>query len=215
HSAHQGCRRCCPGSRDRLRGRGQGRPFPRGLRSWMQWRTCRHRVPRSADPHSATEGVSRLMRDRNAPLTAADIPDLGWDKMGGLLPAVVQDASSLQLLMLGYMNEEALRQTLASGLVTFYSRSRQRLWTKGETSGNHLKLVAILPDCDNDALLVRAEPIGPTCHLGTESCFTDEGPDGVGWLARLAQIVAERASADPKDSYTARLLKEGPSPVAH
>jgi phosphoribosyl-ATP pyrophosphohydrolase/phosphoribosyl-AMP cyclohydrolase len=154
------------------------------------------------------------MRDRNAPLTAADIPDLAWDKMGGLLPAAVQDDSSLQLLMLGYMNEEALRQTLASGLVTFHSRSKDRLWTKGETSGNYLKLVAILPDCDNDALLVRAEPVGPTCHLGTDSCFTDEGPDGVGWLGRLAQIVAERASADPKDSYTARLLKEGPSRVA-
>jgi phosphoribosyl-AMP cyclohydrolase / phosphoribosyl-ATP pyrophosphohydrolase len=154
------------------------------------------------------------MRDRNAPLTAADIPDLAWEKMGGLIPAAVQDASSLQLLMLGYMNEEALRQTLESGLVTFYSRSKDRLWTKGETSGNHLKLVAVLPDCDNDALLVRTDPVGPTCHLGTDSCFTDEGPDGVGWLARLAQIVAERASADPKDSYTARLLKEGPSRVA-
>ena len=154
------------------------------------------------------------MRDRNAPLTAADIPDLAWEKMGGLIPAAVQDASSLQLLMLGYMNEEALRQTLESGLVTFYSRSKDRLWTKGETSGNHLKVVAVLPDCDNDALLVRADPVGPTCHLGTDSCFTDEGPDGVGWLARLARIVAERASADPKDSYTARLLKEGPSRVA-
>ena len=154
------------------------------------------------------------MRDRNAPLTAADIPDLAWDKMGGLIPAAVQDASSLQLLMLGYMNEDALRQTLESGLVTFYSRSKDRLWTKGETSGNHLKLIAVLPDCDNDALLVRAEPVGPTCHLGTDSCFTDEGPDGVGWLARLARIVADRASADPKDSYTARLLKEGPSRVA-
>ena len=154
------------------------------------------------------------MRDRNAPLTAADIGELDWDKMGGLLPAAVQDASSLQLLMLGYMNQDALRQSLESGLVTFYSRSKERLWTKGETSGNHLRLVAVLPDCDNDALLVRAEPVGPTCHLGTDSCFTDEGPDGVGWLARLARIVAERASADPKDSYTARLLKEGPSRVA-
>jgi phosphoribosyl-ATP pyrophosphohydrolase/phosphoribosyl-AMP cyclohydrolase len=154
------------------------------------------------------------MRDRNAPLTAAEIETLDWDKSGGLIPAVVQDAATLQLLMLGYVNEEALRQTLESGLVTFYSRSKQRLWTKGESSGNHLKLVAILPDCDNDALLVRATPAGPTCHLGTESCFSDEGPEGVGWLARLGQIVAERAAADPKDSYTARLLAEGPSRVA-
>lgn len=154
------------------------------------------------------------MRDRNAPLTAAEIPALEWDKMGGLIPAAVQDAATLQLLMLGYMNEEALRQTLESGLVTFYSRSKGRLWTKGETSGNHLKLVAVLPDCDNDALMVRAEPVGPTCHLGTDSCFSAEGPDGVGWLARLAEIVDTRAAADPKDSYTARLLSEGASRVA-
>jgi phosphoribosyl-ATP pyrophosphohydrolase/phosphoribosyl-AMP cyclohydrolase len=154
------------------------------------------------------------MRDRNAPLSLAEIPALEWDKMGGLIPAIVQDAATLQLLMLGYMNEEALVRTLESGLVTFYSRSKQRLWTKGETSGNHLKLVAVLPDCDGDALLVRAEPVGPTCHLNTESCFSAEGPGGVGWLARLAQIVAERAAADPKDSYTARLLAEGPQRVA-
>ncbi len=154
------------------------------------------------------------MRDRNAPLSAAEVPALEWDKMGGLIPAVVQDAATLQLLMLGYMNEDALQQTLESGLVTFFSRSKDRLWTKGETSGNHLKLVAVLPDCDGDALLVRAEPVGPTCHLETESCFSAEGPSGVGWLARLAQIVAQRAAADPKDSYTARLLAEGPKRVA-
>jgi phosphoribosyl-ATP pyrophosphohydrolase/phosphoribosyl-AMP cyclohydrolase len=154
------------------------------------------------------------MRDRNAPLSAAEVPALEWDKMGGLIPAVVQDAATLQLLMLGYMNEEALRKTLESGLVTFFSRSKDRLWTKGETSGNHLKLVAVLPDCDGDALLVRAEPVGPTCHLETESCFSAEGPSGVGWLARLAQIVSQRAAANPKDSYTARLLAEGPKRVA-
>jgi phosphoribosyl-ATP pyrophosphohydrolase/phosphoribosyl-AMP cyclohydrolase len=154
------------------------------------------------------------MRDRNAPLSAAEVPALEWDKMGGLIPAVVQDAATLQLLMLGYMNKEALRKTLESGLVTFFSRSKDRLWTKGETSGNHLKLVAVLPDCDGDALLVRAEPVGPTCHLETESCFSAEGPSGVGWLARLAQIVSQRAAANPKDSYTARLLAEGPKRVA-
>jgi phosphoribosyl-ATP pyrophosphohydrolase/phosphoribosyl-AMP cyclohydrolase len=116
--------------------------------------------------------------------------------------------------MLGYMNEEALRYTLTSGLVTFYSRSKARLWTKGETSGNHLKLRAIHPDCDNDALLVLAEPEGPACHLGTESCFTAEGPEGVGWLARLAAIVHQRAGSDKESSYTARLLAEGPSRIA-
>jgi len=154
------------------------------------------------------------MRDRNAPLTAADIAGLDWAKGQGLLPAVVQDKATQQLLMLGYMNEEALRQTLASGLVTFFSRSKGRLWTKGESSGNHLALDAVFADCDDDALLVRAEPKGPTCHLGTTSCFTAEGPTGVGWLARLARIVHDRAGAEPGSSYTARLLGEGPSRIA-
>ena len=154
------------------------------------------------------------MRDRNAPLTADEIGALDWEKMDGLLPAVVQDAATRQLLMLGYMNADALRQTLASGRVTFYSRSKGRLWTKGETSGHHLALRAIYPDCDNDALLVEADPEGPTCHLGTDSCFSGEGPDGIGWLARLAQIVHQRAGAEAGDSYTARLLNEGPSRIA-
>ena len=154
------------------------------------------------------------MRDRNAPLTLADVAGLDWSKMDGLVPAVVQDGATLQLLMLGYMNEEALRQTLESGLATFYSRSKGRLWTKGETSGNHLKVRGVFADCDNDALLVRAEPVGPTCHLGTASCFDAEEADGVGWLARLARIVAERAEAPPAESYTARLLAEGPQRIA-
>jgi phosphoribosyl-ATP pyrophosphohydrolase/phosphoribosyl-AMP cyclohydrolase len=154
------------------------------------------------------------MRDRNAPLSLDAVASLDWAKMGGLVPAVVQDAATMQLLMLGYMNEAALRRSLESGLVTFYSRSKERLWTKGETSGNHLKLRAVFADCDNDALLIRAEPQGPTCHLGTESCFTEEGPDGVGWLARLAQIVHARAGADPEGSYTARLMARGPSRIA-
>src|SRR4051794_485420 len=102
------------------------------------------------------------MRDRNAPLTLDDVGSLDWAKMDGIVPAIVQDASTLQLLMLGYMNEDALRATLESGRVTFYSRSKARLWTKGETSGNHLELRAIHSDCDNDALLVSAIPNGPT-----------------------------------------------------
>ena len=154
------------------------------------------------------------MRDRNAPLTVAEIDALEWSRMDGLIPAVVQDAATLQLLMLGYMNEEALSQTIESGLVTFYSRSKGRLWTKGETSGHHLKLGAVFADCDGDALLVQAEPQGPTCHLGTQSCFTEEAADGVGWLGRLAGIVAERADADPSESYTAKLLAEGPQRIA-
>ena len=154
------------------------------------------------------------MRDRNAPLTFADVAGLDWSKMDGLVPTVVQDGATLQLLMLGYMNEEALRQTLESGLATFYSRSKGRLWTKGETSGNHLRIEAVFADCDSDALLVRAEPAGPTCHLGTASCFSENEADGVGWLAQLARIVGERAQAAPSESYTARLLDEGPQRIA-
>jgi phosphoribosyl-ATP pyrophosphohydrolase/phosphoribosyl-AMP cyclohydrolase len=149
------------------------------------------------------------MRDRNAPLTEADIGSLAWEKMDGLLPAIVQDASTHQVLMLGYMNQAALRATLTNGRATFFSRSKARLWEKGETSGNHLEVRRVLSDCDSDALLVEAEPAGPTCHLGTTSCFSEGGAAGVGWLAELRRIVAERARADPKESYTARLLDQG------
>ena len=154
------------------------------------------------------------MRDRNAPLTEQDAGSLDWAKMGGLVPAAVQDSATLQLLMLGYMNEEALRQTLRTGLVTFYSRSKDRLWMKGETSGNRLVVKAVFADCDGDALLVSACPEGPTCHLGTASCFGQEEGAGVGWLANLARIVHERSTADAGESYTARLLAEGPTRIA-
>ena len=154
------------------------------------------------------------MRDRNAPLTPADLDALDWGKMDGLLPAIVQDADTLQLLMLGYMTREALAATLESGLATFFSRSKQRLWRKGETSGHHLAVTAVTADCDDDALLVLARPSGPTCHLGTTSCFGQETAPGIGWLAQLARIVAGRAEADPEQSYTARLLREGPTRIA-
>jgi phosphoribosyl-ATP pyrophosphohydrolase/phosphoribosyl-AMP cyclohydrolase len=154
------------------------------------------------------------MRDRNAPLTAVEIDGLAWDKMDGLLPAIVQDARTLQPLMLGYMSREALAHTVETGFVTFHSRSKGRLWTKGETSGNRLALRAVRPDCDGDALLVLADSDGPTCHLGTASCFSEGGPSGVGWLARLAHIVEQRASAPASESYTARLLAEGPVRIA-
>jgi len=149
------------------------------------------------------------MRDRNAPLSAADLDCLAWDKMQGLLPAIVQDADTAQMLMLGYMDRAALAATLESGFVTFFSRSRGRLWQKGETSGNRLKLHSILPDCDADALLVSAEPEGPACHLGTPSCFSEGGAQGPAWLARLERIVRTRAAAPPEESYTARLLAAG------
>jgi phosphoribosyl-ATP pyrophosphohydrolase/phosphoribosyl-AMP cyclohydrolase len=154
------------------------------------------------------------MRDRNTPLSEADLSALAWEKMDGLLPAIVQDAATLQLLMLGYMSREALAETLASGFATFFSRSKSRLWRKGEESGNHLKVQGVFADCDDDALLVLAEPAGPTCHLGTTSCFTEATAPGIGWLAQLARIVQARAGADPAGSYTARLLGEGPSRIA-
>lgn len=138
---------------------------------------------------------------------------LAWDKMNGLLPAIVQDNDTDQVLMLGYMNREAVEATVHAGLVTFYSRSRQRLWRKGESSGNLLRLVSIAGDCDSDTLLIRARPAGPTCHLGTQSCFGETG-GGAGWLGMLERIVATRATADPAESYTASLLRDGPAKAA-
>lgn len=153
------------------------------------------------------------MRDRNAALSAADVGGLAWEKMGGLLPALVQDSATGQVLMLGYMSREALAATLEKGRAVFHSRSRGRLWEKGETSGNALAVSEVLADCDGDALLVKAEPAGPTCHLGTVSCFGGDA-DGTGFLGALSRIVAGRAGGDPAESYTARLLAGGPAKVA-
>ncbi len=154
------------------------------------------------------------MRDRNAPLTATEIAGLAWGKMDGLLPAVVQDRRSGRVLMLGYMDREALDATLQSGFATFFSRSKQRLWCKGETSGNVLKVHAVTTDCDGDALLVLANPQGPTCHEGTRSCFGDAWLGGPGWLAELSAVVAERAASGDESSYTRRLLEGGPERIA-
>lgn len=142
-------------------------------------------------------------------------PDtLDWDKMGGLVPAIVQDCASGQVRMLGYMDRAALAATLEGGVVTFYSRSKQRLWTKGESSGNRLSLIAAHGDCDGDSLLILASPEGPTCHLGTLSCFGEEALPQSAFLARLEQIQAERSSAAPEQSYTARLLADGVKRIA-
>ena len=154
------------------------------------------------------------MRDRNAPLSAAAAEGLAWEKMGGLLPAVVQDAQSGRLLMLGYMNRDAVEESLREGRVTFFSRSKNRLWQKGETSGNHLLVRSIHADCDDDALLVLADPQGPTCHTGSSSCFGEIALEGPGWLADLASIVSSRAQSGDPGSYTRRLLDEGPSRIA-
>jgi phosphoribosyl-ATP pyrophosphohydrolase/phosphoribosyl-AMP cyclohydrolase len=149
------------------------------------------------------------------------IPDhvvaLDWDKGGGLLPVIVQHARTGRVLMLGYMNEAALRETLRQGRVVFYSRSRQTLWTKGETSGHFLDVVDVSTDCDSDALLVLADPIGPTCHKGTESCFADAtsaDAQRLAFLGLLENIIANRIADQPEGSYTARLFAEGPSRIA-
>ncbi len=130
----------------------------------------------------------------------------------GLLPAIVQDADQGQVLMLGWMNEEALAVSQECGRVTFFSRSRNQLWTKGETSGHFLALAGLATDCDGDALLIEARPAGPTCHLGTASCFGDARPAGV--LGRLEGRIAERARAGQVESYTARLIAAGVARVA-
>lgn len=138
-----------------------------------------------------------------------NIEPLDWDKGGGLLPAIVQDAGDGRVLMLGYMNAAALEQTLSSGLVTFYSRSKERLWIKGETSGHSLELKAIAADCDRDTLLIQATARGPACHLGSDTCFGNTAWPPVGFLARLERIIETRRDADPAISYTARLVAEG------
>jgi len=124
-----------------------------------------------------------------------------------LIPAVIQDNKTLKVLMLGYMNRESYNKTLETGLVTFFSRSRQKLWTKGETSGNFLSVVSIDPDCDNDTLLIRVNPAGPVCHTGSVSCF--KGDDSEGFISRLAQVIKERHISMPKGSYTTSLFNDG------
>ena len=150
-------------------------------------------------------------------MNIADIDTLDWRKGDGLLPAIVQDATSGQVLMLGFVNAESLRQTLSSGRVTFFSRSKNRLWTKGETSGNFLHVVAVSADCDRDSLLITARPDGPTCHTGTKSCFGDEaGIDAtpLAFLSKLETVLAQRIAERPEGSYTARLWAEGTTRMA-
>ena len=148
------------------------------------------------------------MRDRSAPLTVSEIGELAWEKMGGLIPALVQDRVSGEVLMLAYVNPEALEATLGTGFATFFSRSKQRLWKKGETSGNRLKLHAVFTDCDGDALLLLVDPEGPVCHLGTRSCF-EADLAGPGWLAQLSAIIAERAASDDAVELHAQAARPG------
>ncbi|WP_426448504.1 bifunctional phosphoribosyl-AMP cyclohydrolase/phosphoribosyl-ATP diphosphatase HisIE [Siccibacter colletis] len=146
-------------------------------------------------------------------LTEQQRAQLDFEKTDGLLPAVIQHAVSGEVLMLGYMNDEALRVTEQSGKVTFWSRTKQRLWTKGESSGHFLNVVSITPDCDNDTLLILVNPVGPTCHLGTSSCF-GEAHHQWHFLWELEQLLASRKSADPESSYTAKLYASGTKRIA-
>lgn len=142
---------------------------------------------------------------------ALDIETLAWDKQDGLLPAVVQDADTLRVLMVGYMSREALAKTLDTGHVTFFSRSKDRLWTKGESSGHVLALVRLDTDCDRDTLLVQARPHGPTCHLGSVSCFPDAPGDTLGALQAL---IRTRHAERPAGSYTTKLFDAGIKRIA-
>ena len=150
-------------------------------------------------------------------MTPEEVSGLDWAKGDGLLPAVIQHARSGRVLMLGFMNETALRRTLESGRVVFFSRTRQELWTKGETSGHFLEVVEVSTDCDRDTLLVLAEPLGPTCHKGTESCFAQASRtagERLAFLAALEGTIARRIVDKPEGSYTARLFAEGPGRIA-
>ncbi|MGL6017277.1 MAG: bifunctional phosphoribosyl-AMP cyclohydrolase/phosphoribosyl-ATP diphosphatase HisIE [Gibbsiella quercinecans] len=146
-------------------------------------------------------------------LTEQQKAQLDWEKTDNLMPAIIQHAVSGEVLMLGYMNPAALAATEESGKVTFFSRTKQRLWTKGESSGNFLNVVSITPDCDNDTLLVLANPVGPTCHQGTSSCFHPATSDW-GFLFQLEQLLAERKNASPDTSYTAKLYASGTKRIA-
>ena len=136
--------------------------------------------------------------------------DSDFEKSGGLVPAIIQDADTKTVLMLGYMNKEAYEKTVATGLVTFYSRSRKCLWTKGETSNNFLRLVDIKVDCDNDTLLVKVHPDGPTCHKGTDTCWGEENEKSpLLFLAELSDFIEKRHQEMPEGSYTTSLFRDG------
>lgn len=149
--------------------------------------------------------------------TAADAERIDWNKSDGLVPAIVQHAHDGSVLMLGYMNREALAATLERGRVVFFSRSRQRLWEKGETSGHFLQLLELRTDCDADTLLVSALPAGPVCHTGSASCFGDQPMTAaapLSFLLELEQVIGERIAESPEGSYTARLYQRGVRRVA-
>lgn len=141
--------------------------------------------------------------------------NIDFEKMNGLVPAIIQDSITKNVLMLGFMNEEAYQKTLATKRVTFYSRSRKCLWTKGETSGNYLELVSMKPDCDNDTLLVKVIPHGPTCHTGTDTCWGEENKrNPLLFLSELQNFINKRHEEMPEKSYTTSLFKDGTNRMA-
>lgn len=140
--------------------------------------------------------------------------EIDFNKGEGLVPAIIQDAATKKVLMLGYMNEESLKVTRDTGNVTFFSRSKQRLWTKGETSGNFLKLVDIKIDCDKDTLLVYANPVGPACHTGADTCFFEKNEGGIEFLNTLTSVIKDRRNNPSEKSYTASLFKKGINKIA-
>ena len=140
--------------------------------------------------------------------------NIDFQKSGGLVPAIIQDELTSKVLMLGYMNEESLTKTQETGLVTFFSRSKNRLWTKGEESGNFLKLVSIKFDCDNDTLLVKVNPVGPVCHTGTDTCWGESNEGDITFLKYLQDFITVRFNEMPEGSYTTSLFKKGVNRMA-
>lgn len=134
---------------------------------------------------------------------------LDFDKMDGLIPAIIQDSRTLKVLMLGFMNKEAYDKTVETGKVTFWSRTKQRLWTKGETSGNTLTVVDIKADCDNDTLLIKAIPAGPVCHTGSDTCWDEKNQNPIMFLSELQRFIEKRHEEMPEGSYTTSLFKSG------
>ena len=143
-----------------------------------------------------------------------NLDKIDWDKNQGLVPAIVQNIDNGQILMLAYMDRVALAQTISSKKVTFFSRSKNRLWTKGETSGNWLDFISGEMDCDADTLLIQARPQGPSCHTGSMTCFNDQTPSNIGFLDQLTILIAERHKTMPEGSYTTSLFNEGKARIA-
>lgn len=135
--------------------------------------------------------------------------NIDFQKLNGLIPAIIQDKNTLKVLMLGFMNEEALKKTEETGQVTFFSRTKNRLWTKGEESGNFLNVVSITPDCDNDTLLIKVKPVGPVCHTGSDTCWNEENKTDIAFLQYLSEFIQKRFQEMPEGSYTTSLFQKG------